>query len=253
MRFTLSLFTFLLISLSSFGQKIRFASSIGTSFINWHEKQATIDFGAQIIYQNPGKKHLFYVKLKTLGNVDASPVDRQTYTFVEAPLMPNNMPLSATEPLTSHYRGGQAEVGFQWPMKSGFSPILAIYSKSLARKITSNQTQYIEEEKYALHGISVGLNYEWKFKESSINLQGQVFEPIYRDVTLYGKYIGVPYSSLTTDNSINYKSRLDFHYKKYGIALNYEILNFGSAKNPNSKSIESSQAQLISTFFTYYF
>lgn len=253
MRITLSLFTFLLISLTSFGQKIRFASSIGTSFISWHEKQSTIDFGAQISYQNPGKKHLFYVKLKTLGNVTTSPVNRANYTFVEPPTMPNNMPLTATEPLSALYRGGQAEVGFQWPMKSGFSPILAIYSKSLARKITSNQTQYIEEEKYSLHGISVGLNYEWKLKESTINLQGQVFEPLYRDVTLYGRYIGVPYSSLTTDNSINYKSRLDIHYKKYGVAFNYEILNFGSANNPNSKSIESSQAQLISTFFTYYF
>lgn len=253
MRFTLSLFTFLLISLSSFGQKIRFASSIGTSLIHWHEKQTTVDLGAQIRYHNPGKKHFFYVKLKTLGNVEASPVDRQTYTFVETPLMPNNMPLSTTEPLSALYRGGEAEVGFQWLLKSGFSPILAIYSKSLARKITSNQTQYIEEEKYALHGISVGLNYEWKFKESTINWQGQLFEPFYRDVTLYGRYIGIPYSSLTTDNSINYKSKLDIQFKKFGIALNYEILNFGSAKNPNSKSIESSQAQLFSTLFTYYF
>lgn len=253
MKITLRIFTLLLISLSSFSQKIRFASSIGTSFINWHEKQSTIDFGAQISYQKPGKKHLFYVKLKTLGNVDASPVNRQNYTFVEPPTMPNNMPLSPNEPLSALYRGGQAEVGFQWLHKSGFSPMLAIYSKSIARKITSHKTQYIEEEKYALHGISVGLNYEWKLKESTINLQGQVFEPLVRDVTLYGKYIGVPYSSSTTDNSINYKCRLDLHYKKYGAAFNYEILNFGSAENPKSKSIESSQAQLISTLLTYYF
>lgn len=253
MRITICLIALLSFSLTSFGQKIRFASSIGTSIINWYENQATVDFGAQITYQKPGKKHLFYVKLKTLGNVEASPVNRQNYTFVEPPIMLNNMPLSATEPLTALYRGGQAEVGFQWPMKSGFSPIFAIYSKSLARKITSNKTQYIEEEKYSLHGISLGLNYEWKFKTSTINLQGQIFEPIYRDVTLYGRYIGVPYSSLTSDNSLSYKSRLDFHYKKYGAALNYEILNFGSATNPNSKSIESSQAQLFSTFFTYYF
>jgi len=253
MKITLSLFTLLLISLSGFGQKIRFASSIGTSLINWHEQQATIDFGAQITYHKPGKKRFFYVKLKTLGNVTSSAVNRQNFTFVEPPIMQNNMPLSATEPLSSLYRGGQAEIGFHWQSKSGFSPILAIYSKSLARKITSNQSQYIEEEKYSLHGISVGLNYEWKCKESTINLQGQIFEPIYRDVTLYGRYIGVPYSSLTSDNSLSYKSQLDYHIKKYGIAINYEILNFGSANNPNSKSIASSQAQLISTLFTYYF
>ncbi len=253
MKVTLSLFALLLISLSGFGQKIRFASSLGTSLINWHEQQATIDFGAQISYHKPGKKRFFYVKLKTLGNVTSAEVNRQSYIFVEPPIMPNNMPLSATEPLSAMYRGGQAEIGYQWQNKSGFFPILAIYSKSLARKITSNQSQYIEEEKYSLHGISVGLNYAWKNKESTINIQGQIFEPIYRDVTLYGRYIGVPYSSLTSDNSICYKSQIDFHIKKYGIAINYEILSFGSAKNPNSKSIESSESQLISTLFTYYF
>lgn len=253
MRITLVFFTYLFISLSSFGQKIRFASSIGTSYISWHENQASLDLGAQIAIQNPGKKHLFYVKLKTLGNIEASSVNRNAYSFVEPPTMPNNMPLSATEPLSALYRGGQAEVGFQWFLNSKLSPILAIYSKSLARKITSNKTEYIEEEKYSLHGISVGLNYEWKGKTSSINLQGQVFEPIYRDITLYGRYIGVPYTSLTSDNSISYKTRIDFHFKKYGISVNYEILNFGSANNPNSKSIDSSQAQLLSTLFTYYF
>jgi hypothetical protein len=253
MRIALTFFVCLWMSLTSFGQKIRFASSIGTSFINWHENQPTLDLGAQIFFQNPGKKHLFYVKLKTLGNIEASSVDRNSYTFVEPPLMANNTPLSASEPLTALYRGGQAEVGFQWFLNSKLSPILAIYSKSLARKITSNKTEYIEEEKYSLHGISVGLNYEWKIKGATINLQGQVFEPIYRDITLYGRYIGVPYSTLPADNSISYKGRLDLHIKKFGVALNYEILNFGAANNPKSKSLEASQARLLSTLFTYYF
>lgn len=253
MRITLILSFVLLTSSTIFGQKIRFASSIGTSIINWYENQPTLDLGAQILIQNPGKNHLFFVKLKTLGNIEASPVDRTGFTFVEPPLMANNTPLSPTEPLSALYRGGQAEVGFQWFLKSKLTPILAIYSKSLARKITSNKTEYIEEEKYALHGISLGLNYEWKVKDATINLQGQIFEPIYRDITLYGRYIGVPYSTLPADNSINYKSRLDIHIKKFGIALNYEILNFGAANNPKSKSLDASQARLLSTFFTYYF
>jgi hypothetical protein len=253
MRIALTFFVCLWMSLTSFGQKIRFASSIGTSYISWHENQPTLDLGAQISIQNPGKKHLFYVKLKTLGNIDATSVNRNVYTFVEPPLMANNTPLSASEPLSALYRGGQAEVGFQWFLNSKLSPILAIYSKSLARKITSNKTEYIEEEKYSLHGISVGLNYEWKIKGATVNLQGQVFEPIYRDITLYGRYIGVPYSTLPTDNSISYKSRLDLHIKKFGVALNYEILNFGAANNPNSKSLDASQARLFSTLFTYYF
>jgi hypothetical protein len=253
MRISVYVISLLLVSVSGFSQKIRFASSIGTSFINWHENQPTLDLGAQISFQNPGKKHLFYVKLKTLGNIEASSVDRNSYTFVEPPLMANNTPLSATEPLSALYRGGQAEVGFQWFLNSHLSPIVAIYSKSLARKITSNKTVYVEEEKYSLHGIAVGLNYEWKIKDAAINLQGQVFEPIYRDITLYGRYIGVPYSTLPADNSISYKGRLDLHIKKFGVALNYEILNFGAANNPNSKSLEASHARLLSTFFTYYF
>lgn len=253
MRIAFTIIVCLWMSLTSFGQKIRFASSIGSSYIQWHENQATVDLGAQIIYQNPGKKHSFFAKLKTLGNAGSSPIDRTHYTFVESPMMANNSPLSPTEPLTALYRGGQAEVGFQWHMKSGLSPILALYSKSLARKITSNKTQYIEEEKYALHGICVGLNYEKKLNNSSINFQGQIFEPIYHDVTLYGRYIGVPYSSLTSSNSMSYKARIDLRVKKFGLALNYEILNFGDANNPNSKSIEASQAKLLSTFFTYYF
>lgn len=253
MRISLSIIILILISQTVFGQKIRFASSIGTSYIQWHENQATADLGAKLIYQNTGKKHFLYAKLKTLGNADSAPVDRISYKFVEPPMMANNSPLSATEPLTALYRGGEAEFGLQWLMKSGFSPILALYSKSLARKITSNKTQYIEEEKYALHGISVGLNYEWKLENSAISIQGQIFEPIYRDVTLYGRYIGVPYTSLTSNNSMSYKARLDFRIKKFGFALNYEVLNFGEASNPKSKSIEASQANLVSTLLTYNF
>jgi hypothetical protein len=253
MRISFYIIALTLLSISGFSQKIRFASSIGTSFINWHENQVTLDLGAQITYQNPGKKHLFFAKLKTLGNIGSSSVDRSSYTFVEPPMMANNTPLSATEPLSSLYRGGQAEVGFQWFLNSKISPILAIYSKSLARKITSNKTEYIEEEKYSLHGISAGLSYEGKIKDATINLQGQVFEPLYRDITLYGRYIGVPYSTLPADNSISYKGRLDLHIKKFGVAFNYEILNFGAANNPKSKSLDASQARLFSTFFTYYF
>ena len=90
MRISVYVISLLLVSVSGFSQKIRFASSIGTSFINWHENQPTLDLWAQISFQNPGKKHLFYVKLKTLGNIEASSVDRNSYTFVEPPLMANN-------------------------------------------------------------------------------------------------------------------------------------------------------------------
>jgi len=188
-----------------------------------------------------------------MGNIQGTSVDRSQYTFIETPMMLNNTPLSPTEPLSALYRGGQAEIGKQIPLKNGLSAIISVYSKSIARKITSNKTQYIEEEKYALHGLSVGLNYEWKFKNSTLNIYAQGFEPLYHDVTLYGKYIGIPYSSETTVNYINYKGGVDLRVKKFGIALKYEQLNFGAAKNPKSKTIESSQAQILSSLVTYYF
>jgi len=253
MRVLTVLLISMLCSLHGFAQKFRFASSIGTSIIQWHENQTTIDLGAQLIFQKPGQKHFYFAKLKTIGNVESSEVDRSRYTFVESPMLNNNMPLSPTEPLSALYRGGQAEIGTQLPIKNGLSAILSIYSKSIARKITSNRTQYIEEEKYALHGLSIGLNYEWKFKNSSLNIYAQGFEPLYHDVTLYGRYIGVPFSSETTDNLLNYKGGIDLRVKKFGIALKYEQLNFGAAKNPKSKTIESTQAQIISSLVTYYF
>ncbi len=253
MKVTLYLLSFLLISLSGLSQKIRFASSIGSSSFQWHENQTTIDLGAQLTFQDPGKNHLLFAKLKTLGNIHESLVDRSHFIFVEPPTTTYNHPLSANEPLHASYRGGQAEAGIQWFTKSGFSPIVSLYSKSIARKITSTQSMYIEEEKYALHGISMGLDYAKQWKQSTIHIHGQIFEPIYRDITLYGRYIGVPYTSLTTNNSMSYQTGLDFRHKKYGMALTYEILNFGAADNPNSKSVEASQANLISSLFTFYF
>ena len=253
MRVLMLLLFSLIVSLNGYAQKFRFASSIGTSIIQWHEKQTTIDLGAQLIFQKPGQKHFYFAKLKTIGNIESSEIDRSRYTFVEPPMMNNNKPLSPTEPLSSLYRGGQAEIGMQLPLKKGLSTILSIYSKSLARKITSERTQYIEEEKYSLHGISLGLNYEQKIKQSTINFQALAFEPLYRDVTLYGRYIGVPYTSMTSDNTICYKVGIDLRVKKFGIAIKYEGLNFGAANNPKSKSIESSQAQIFSSLLTYYF
>ncbi len=253
MRVSLGLFLCLILSLPSLGQKFRFASSIGTSYIHWHENQSTVDLGAQLIFLKPGKKHFYFAKLKTIGNVQESDVDRSRYIFVEPPMMNNNHPLSPTEPLSALYRGGQAEIGTQLKLKGGLSGIFSLYSKSLARKITSERTQYIEEEKYALHGLSMGLTYEWTFKKGSLNISGQAFEPLYRDVTLYGRYIGVPYTSLTSDNTICYKAGMDLRFSKFGIAIKYERLNFGAANNPKSKSIESSSAQILSSLVTYYF
>ena len=245
--------SFLLISLPGNSQKIRFASSIGTSTFHWYENQTTMDLGAQLTFQQPNKKYQIFAKLKALGNLHESPVDREILLLMEPPVNMNNKPLAATDPLFAAYRGGQADAGIQWNTKSGLTPSIALYSKSLARKITTNHAQYIEEEKYALHGMSVGLAYKANWKQSSLQVYGQIFEPLIQRITLYGRYVGVPYTSKVSHHSLSYRTHVDFHYQKIGLSLTYEILNFGAAENFNSKSIDATQAQILSTLFTYYF
>ncbi|MEN9959364.1 MAG: hypothetical protein RLZZ474_1608 [Bacteroidota bacterium] len=245
--------SFLLISLPGNSQKIRFASSIGTSTFQWYENQTTVDVGAQLTFQHPKKKYQIFAKLKALGNLHDSSVNRDILLFMEPPVNKNNKPLAITDPMYAAYRGGQAEAGIQWNSKSGLSPSIALYSKSLARKISTSQSQYIEEEKYALHGMNVGLAYKATWKESAIQFSGQIFEPLIQRITLYGRYVGVPYTSKASNHSLSYRATADFHYQKMGLSLTYEILNFGAAENINSKSIDATQAQILSTLFTYYF
>ena len=253
MRF-LGILFFLFVSIGVFGQKFRFNSSIGSSLVSWHENQSTLDLAAGISFQNPGKKHKIFVELKTMGNISGSPVNRSQYVFIEPPINPRNQPISPTEELLAQYRGGQAEAGISWTSKHkiSFIPSLSIYSKSIARKINSSKSEYIEEEKYSLHGISAGIGVLIPGK-TSVSLQAKIFEPLYEEVTLYGRYVGVPYQSLVSDKHPNYKLRADINHGHFGLAFNVEVLNLGGAENPNSKSIQASQAIIPSTLLTYFF
>lgn len=187
----------------------------------------------------------------------SSPVDRTTYQFIEPPMNSGNQPLSSTESLHSAYRGGEAEVGLQWNTsptlhRTRWIPSLSIYSKSIARKISSGKAEYIEEEKYSLHGISAGMGLYIPGK-TNVFIQAKIFDPLYREITLYGRYIGVPFQSLISGNTLNYKAKIDFSRGKFGVGFNVEILNLGSAENSNSKSISASQAIIPSTLVTYFF
>jgi hypothetical protein len=256
MRLRLSLL-FLVISFVSIGQKFRFNSSIGASHFSWYEEQVSLDFAAEISFQNPEKNHRTFIALKTLGNIMTSPIDRSIYQFIEPPVNNGNQPLSPTEPLNSTYRGGEAEVGLQWNTspklhQTRWIPSLSVYSKSIARKISSARAEYIEEEKYSLHGLSAGLGLYIPGK-TNVFIQAKIFNPMYREVTLYGRYIGVPFQSLISDNNLNYKAKVDFNRGKFGFGFNIEILNLGAVDNPKSKSIPASQAIIPSTLFTYFF
>jgi len=256
MRISLVLL-FFLISTGILGQKFRFNSSVGTSIISWHESQATLDFAANLSFQNPEKNHKVFVDLKTMGNISGSPINRSQYTFIEPPVNSYNQPLSAEEVLHSNYRGGQAEAGLMWNSrlnknKVSILPSLSFYSKSIARKISSAKSEYIEEEKYSLHGISAGLGLQLSGKTTT-TIQAKIFEPLYEEVTLYGRYVGVPYQSLVSEKNPNYKIEVEFQRHKFGLKFTCEFLNLGGAENKNSKSIQSSNAIIPSTLFTYFF
>ena len=250
------LFIFILIS-SPFAkaQLIRLEAGIGATQISWLENEATADLNVQLSIQKKQSKRKFFVALKAYGNIHRSNVDRTKYTFIE----PNNSystKINSNEELFSNYRGSEAEVGFMWNQKTSilpyFYPILSLYSKSIARKISTNSSHYIEEEKYSLHGINAGIGVIIPGKIET-TIQGQIFEPILRDITLYGNYVGVPYSSTSSANDLCYKGKIGFKKAKVGALLTYEIFNLGAAENKNSKSILASQANSLSISFLYEF
>lgn len=256
MRFRITLL-FLAITFVSFGQKFRFNSGVGSSLISWHEQQMTLDFAAEISFQHPEKNHKTFISLKTMGNLTGTVIDRNTYTFIEPPINNYNQPIQPTDVLQSSYRGGEAEAGLVWNTmnnnkKIHLTPVLSLYSRSLARKISSMRSEYIEEEKYSLHGISGGMGLVIPGK-TTVQIQAQVFEPLYEEVTLYGRYVGVPFQSLVSDKHLNFKAKIQVVKGKFGWTLNLETLNLGGAENPKSKSIKASQAIIPSTLLTYFF
>ncbi|NBW03219.1 MAG: hypothetical protein EBR87_05830 [Cytophagia bacterium] len=226
-------------------QLIRLEGGIGATQISWLENQPTTDLNVQLSIQKKQSKRKFFVSLKAAGNLQRSNVSNANATKI-----------NANDELYSNYRGSEAEVGFMWNQKTSilpiFYPILSLYSKSIARKISTNSSHYIEEEKYSLHGINAGIGVIIPGK-TAITFQGQIFEPILRDITLYGNYVGVPYSSTSTANDLCYKGKIGFKKAKIGALLSYEILNLGAAENKNSKSILASQVNSLSISFLYEF
>lgn len=235
------------------GQKFKLQTGIGASQIAWYENQPTLDFSAKITFQRPQSSKLFFLQLNTLGNVTNSLVDKKSYTFI----VPENYSKEIEGDLYSAYRGGMAELGIQFNQKSNktkahISPSFSLYSKSIARKISANKTEYVEEEKISLHGITTGLALEIPGK-TPISLEGQLFQPLLGNITLFGRYVGVPYETKSVKNDLSYRVKMNVKYHKFGFCLTYELLNLGGAQNNKSKSIEPSKASFVSTHFSYNF
>lgn len=246
---------FLFSSQIVYGQLIRLEAGIGATKFSWLEDELTADLNVQLSIQKKNVSRKFFIELKAFGNTQRSLIDKSSYIYIE-PLNKNANPLNPNEDLYSNYRGAEAEVGFMWNQKISskpiFYPILSIYSKSIARKISSNSTHYVEEEKYSLHGINAGIGLRIPGKIET-TFQGQIFEPIIRNITLYGAYIGVPYSTSNSTNDLGFKGRLGLKKDKIGALLTYELLNLGLAENKNSKTILASQVNSISISILYEF
>ncbi|RXK50726.1 hypothetical protein [Aquirufa rosea] len=247
----LVLFLFASIPLT-WGQKFKLETSVGSSHILWYENQQTIDFATQITFQKPQSKKLFFLRLKTYGNIHQAPVDLATYSFIEPQNAPSNL-----NHLESAYRGGEAELGIKWQYKAQkvdpfFYPLLSLYSKSLARRISTPSYKYIEEEKYSLHGVTAGFGIKIPGK-NDFAFTAQVFEPVIREVTLFGRYVGVPFQTLSTANDFSFKGKIEYKRQQIGATFMYELLNLGASSNPNSKSIPASSVHFLSGYLTYYF
>jgi len=259
MSYVKNLLFLLLLFSSQFAQAqlFRLEAGIGATQISWIESQVMADLNVQLSIQKKQSTRKFFVSLKAYGNTEKSDIDRSKYTFIEPrnPTTTSNG-INPSEELFSSYRGADAEVGFMWNQKTSkrltFYPVLSLYSKSIARKISTNSTHYIEEEKYSLHGINAGIGVIIPGKIVT-TFQGQVFEPFIRDITLYGNYVGVPYSSTSSDNDLCYKGKLGFKKAKIGALITYEILNLGAAENKNSKSILASHVNSLSFSLLYEF
>ncbi len=236
-------------------QLIKLEAVIGTSHYNWLENQFTGDLTISVSIQKKNKSRKFFGSLKAIGNLQSARINRATYEFIQ-PTNSYSEVISPTEDLYAGYRGGEAEVGFMWNQKAhpkpSFYPILSVYSKSIARRIHSINSTYLEEEKYSLHGITAGIGLKIPGK-SEKTIQIQAFEPIIHDVTLYGAYVGVPFESLVSNNTLSFRAKCSLRHEKFGFHLSYESLSLGSAENKSSKSILASQANSLSGAISYAF
>jgi hypothetical protein len=259
MRSYFAIFLILGVVTSSIGQKFHLRSGIGMSSINWYENQSTANFSIQLTYQKKDASVLYYGELKTLGNLIDSKVDPLKYEFI--PIIGNNGQVMPTEldvnQLSAYYRGGSMELGLKMNQKKGkknayISPEVSLYSISLARKISTEKTHYVEEEKYALHGLSGGLGLHIPGK-TKVVFRSKLFIPLLTNFTLYGRYVGVPYENSNQEINLCYRNNVEFSFKKFNVSVDYDVFNLGKSENLKSKTIPASSNKLFSVYLNYLF
>jgi len=239
-------------------QKFHLRSGVGISSLNWYENQSTANFSFQLTYQKPNSSKLFFSEVKTFGNIANSKVDPAHYEFIPYQMQGQTQPMELDiNKLSATYRGGSAEIGVLFNQTRGksqpfLSPEVSFFSISLARKISTDLTHYVEEEKYALHGLSAGLNLILPGKAKWI-FSSKAFLPILTNFTLYGRYIGVPYETSSQKNEVSWRNQVEVDIKKFNFGIDYDLYNLGGTENLKSKTILNSQNKMLSVYINYLF
>jgi hypothetical protein len=203
---------------NAWGQKFHFATSIGTSQLNWPQSQTSLNAGAYLQFQKPGNPTQLYGQLTIIGNLQSATIDNHSVAF----------------------RGGKGEIGLHRFTKSGIFTSASIYSVSMAKKTSSAKGYFTSEEKFTMHGLRAGLGFrtQGKFKTT---FQAKVFEPIVRSETmhLWGKD-----QSQKLSNQLGYQASLEFSIPKWALGFDYEQINYGAP----FAALNATSAQL-----TYFF
>jgi hypothetical protein len=203
---------------TSYGQKFHFATSLGTSQLNWSQSQTSLNAGAYLQFQKPGKPTQLFGQLTIIGNLQSSTIDNHHVAF----------------------RGGKGEIGLNRFTKSGIFASTSIYSVSMAKKTSSTKGYFTSEEKFTMHGLRAGLGFRSNGKIKT-TIQAKVFEPILRSESMHqwGKD-----QSQKLSNQLGYQASLEFRLPKWALGFDYEQIKYGAPFAP----LQSTSAQI-----TYFF
>jgi hypothetical protein len=201
MKFKLILFLLFISMAPTSGQKFRFATSLGTSYMNWSQNQVSLNTSAALQFQKPGKPTQLYGHLQVIGNMQSTRIGDQNVAF----------------------RGGKGEIGVNQFTKIGLFATTSVYSLSMAKKTRTANKDFLSDEKFSLHGLRAGLGFKSNGKVKT-TAQVKVFKPFLAKVSLqdWGNE-----QSTTLDNSIGYQASVDFRLADWSFGFDYENIRYG--------------------------
>lgn len=218
MKFQLILFLILISLAPTSGQKFRFATSLGTSYINWSQNQVSLTTSAALQFQKPGKPTQLFGQLSIIGNMQSSRIGDNSVTF----------------------RGGKGEIGMSRFTKSGLFASASIYSLSMAKKTRTSNKDFLSDEKFSLHGLRAGLGFKSNSKVKT-TAQVKVFKPFLAKVSLEN-WSNEQNTTLT--NPIGYQALIEFRLPNWALGIDYEHIEYGQPYT----SLQTTSAQI-----TYFF